>query len=124
MHWILGPSGMGKTVFLNALLSENHLKNNHYLYFSDHPTTKLNNVSLIELDDQRLQLQALNAANMSSFDGVVLDGIHPTELASCARITGNQTLFASLSANPIFPTLSTIEKQGESLVFYSINSIL
>ena len=114
---ILGPSGMGKTVFLNALLSENHLKNNHYLYFSDHPTTKLNNVSLIELDDQRLQLQALNAANMSSFDGVVLDGIHPTELASCARITGNQTLFASLSANPIFPTLSTIEKQGESLGF-------
>ena len=54
---------------------------------------------------------------MSSFDGVVLDGIHPTELASCARITGNQTLFASLSANPIFPTLSTIEKQGESLGF-------
>ena len=23
---ILGPSGMGKTVFLNALLSENHLE--------------------------------------------------------------------------------------------------
>ena len=28
---ILGPSGMGKTVFLNALLSENYLKDNHYL---------------------------------------------------------------------------------------------
>ena len=71
---------MGKTVFLNVSLSENYLKDNHYLYFSDHPTTKLNNVSLIELDDERQQLQALSAANMSSFDGVVLDGIHPTEL--------------------------------------------
>ena len=114
---ILGPSGMGKTVFLNALLSETNLKENQYLYFSDHPSTKLDNVSLIELDDERQQLQALSAANLSSFDGVVLDGIHPTELGSCARIAGNQTLFASLTANPIFPTLSTLEKQGDSLGF-------
>ena len=114
---ILGPAGMGKTVFLNALLSDENLIQNHYLYFSDHPTTKLDNASLIELDEERQQFQALNSVNMSSFDGVVLDGIHPTELGSCTRVAGNQTLFASLTANPIFPTLSAIEKQGDSLGF-------
>lgn len=114
---ILGASGMGKTIFLNALLQEKMLKNNHYLYFSTRPTAKLENISLITLDAERRQLQSIGAASMSCFNGVVLDGIEPQQLTSCIRLVGDQTLFASMDSAPVFPALSSLEKQGESLGF-------
>lgn len=114
---IIGSTAMGKTTFLNALLQEETLRQNQYLYFTADSTQALPNTSMVTLDSDRAQLESLGASQMSSFDGVVLDGIHPEELASCIRLTGEQTVFASTISHPIFPSLSNLEKGGDSLGF-------
>jgi|GEM_PF-1060851 len=119
---IFGGESMGKSTLYAALLNSPAYRDSRIVSVSDGKPDFTNHVIPLPLDANREQLQSLGFFSQTNLEVVGIDGLHPTEIANCLRVLNYRTsVLSAVSNSPLFPTLASIEKQGDSLGFVLSN---
>ncbi|MCJ8345725.1 hypothetical protein MJH12_09305 [bacterium] len=112
---ILGSQSSGKSTTYHSLLSHSTNKNEKAFSLESQILCTKQNFTQVELDEDRQQLQALSISDSSIYDVIGIDQLHLQELATNLRLIKNTPTFITCNSHPIFPTLISLEKSGESL---------
>ncbi|MCO4783106.1 MAG: hypothetical protein KC646_12345 [Candidatus Cloacimonetes bacterium] len=114
---VLGSPASGKSTTYHSLLSKVTNDGSKAFSLESQETPSRVNITQATLDDERNQLSAVSISDSTIYSAFGMDQVHLQELASNLRLIKNTPTFITCNSHPIFPTLISLEKSGESLGF-------
>jgi len=111
---ILGGETSGKTSLMHGLINS-CLKDKLTITIEEDPQKNFYQFPQLQLDTNRSQFGSLASLSTHAVDAVAFDSLYPQEIHSTLRVLPKKACLITSQAGAVFPTLASLEKQGENL---------